>query len=88
MDNIILSPEELSTILDLKNKKDILINSFGILETEYQSEKLNLLNQLQEINTIQEKLGVLLQQKYGEGIINLNSGTFVKTWFWEFLTYL
>jgi hypothetical protein len=30
----------------------------------------------------------LLQQKYGEGIINLNSGTFVKTWFWEFLTYL
>jgi hypothetical protein len=79
MDNIILSPEELSTILDLKNKKDILINSFGILETEYQSEKLNLLNQLQEINTIQEKLGVLLQQKYGEGIINLNSGTFVKT---------
>ena len=79
MDNIVLSPEELSTILDLKNKKDLLINSFGILETEYQSKKINLLNQLQEINTIQEKLGVLLQQKYGEGIINLNSGTFVKT---------
>jgi hypothetical protein len=79
MDNIVLSPEELSTILDLKNKKDLLINSFGILETEYQSEKINLLNQLQEINTIQEKLGVLLQQKYGEGIINLNSGTFTKT---------
>jgi hypothetical protein len=79
MDNIILSSEELSTILDLKNKKDLLINSFGILETEYQSEKINLLNQLQEINTIQEKLGVLLQQKYGEGIINLNSGTFIKT---------
>jgi len=79
MDNIILSPEELSTILDLKSKKDLLINSFGHLETEYQTKKLNLLNQLQEINTIQEKLGVLLQQKYGEGIINLNTGTFVKT---------
>jgi hypothetical protein len=79
MGNIILSPEELSTILDLKNKKDLLINSFGILETEYQSQKINLLNQLQEINAIQEKLGVLLQQKYGEGIINLNTGTFVKT---------
>jgi hypothetical protein len=79
MGSIILSPEELSTILDLKNKKDLLINSFGILETEYQSQKINLLNQLQEINAIQEKLGVLLQQKYGEGIINLNTGTFVKT---------
>jgi hypothetical protein len=79
MDNIILSPEELSIISDLKNKKDLLINSFGILETEYQTKKLNLLNQLQEINTIQEKVGVLLQKKYGEGIINLNTGTFVKT---------
>ena len=79
MDNIILSSEELSTILDLKSKKDLLITSFGILETEYQSEKINLLNQLQEINAIQEKLGVLLQKKYGEGIINLNTGTFVKT---------
>lgn len=79
MDNIILSPEELSIISDLKNKKDLLINSFGILETEYQTKKLNLLNQLQEINTIQEKVGVLLQTKYGEGIININTGTFVKT---------
>jgi hypothetical protein len=79
MDNIILSPEELSIISDLKNKKDLLINSFGILETEYQTKKLNLLNQLQEINTIQEKIGVLLQTKYGEGIINLNTGIFVKT---------
>jgi hypothetical protein len=79
MDNIILSPEELSIILDLKNKKDILINTFGLLETEYQTEKLNLLNQLQELNTVQEKLGVLLQSKYGEGMINLNTGTFVKT---------
>lgn len=79
MDNIILSPEELSIISDLKNKKDLLINSFGVLETEYQTKKLNLLNQLQEINTIQEKIGVLLQTKYGEGIININTGTFVKT---------
>ena len=79
MDNIILSPEELSIISDLKNKKDLLINSFGVLETEYQTKKLNLLNQLQEINTIQEKIGVLLQTKYGEGIINTNTGTFVKT---------
>ena len=79
MDNIILSPEELSIISDLKNKKDLLINSFGILETEYQTKKLNLLNQLQEINTIQEKIGVLLQTKYGEGIININTGIFTKT---------
>lgn len=78
MDNIILSSEELSTILELKNKKDTLINSFGILETDYQTKKLTLLNQLQEINTIQEKLGVLLQQKYGEGIIDINTGMFIK----------
>jgi hypothetical protein len=30
----------------------------------------------------------LLQKKYGEGIINLNTGTFVKTWFWKIFTYL
>ena len=78
MDNVILSSEELSTILELKNKKDLLINSFGILETDYQTKKLTLLNQLQEINTIQEKLGVLLQQKYGEGVIDTTTGMFIK----------
>jgi hypothetical protein len=30
----------------------------------------------------------LLQQKYGDGTIDINTGIFKKTWFWRFLTYL
>jgi len=79
MDKIVLTPEELSVLKELKNKRDILSKSFGELEIEYQTQKQNLLHQLHKINTNQEKIGVLLQQKYGEGTIDINTGIFKKT---------
>ena len=79
MDEIVLTPEELSVLKELKNKRDILSNSFGELEIEYQIKKQNLLHQLHKINTTQEKIGVLLQQKYGEGTIDITTGILKKT---------
>jgi hypothetical protein len=79
MDEIVLTPEELSVLKELKNKRDILSNSFGDLEIEYQIKKQTLLSQLHKVNTTQEKIGVLLQQKYGEGTIDINTGIFKKT---------
>jgi hypothetical protein len=79
MDEIVLTPEELSVLKELKNKRDILSNSFGDLEIEYQNKKQTLLSQLHKINATQEKIGVLLQQKYGEGTIDINTGIFKKT---------
>jgi hypothetical protein len=79
MDKIVLTPEELSVLKELKNKRDILSNSFGELEIEYQTKKQNLLHQLHKINATHEKIGVLLQQKYGEGTIDINTGIFTKT---------
>ena len=65
--------------MQIKSERDELTGDFGILEIEYQTQKQYLLNQLQELNTNQENFGVLLQEKYGEGTVNINTGEFVKS---------
>ena len=79
MEKTVLTSEELSTLMKIKSKRDELTGDFGILEIEYQTQKQYLLNQLQELNTNQENFGVLLQEKYGEGTVNINTGEFVKS---------
>ena len=51
MDQIILTPEELSVLKELNIKKNILSNNFKELEIEYQSKKQYLQFQLKIINT-------------------------------------
>ena len=74
MEKTVLSSEELSTLLQIKNKRDELTGDFGILEIEYQTQKQYLLKELQELNADQEKFGLLLQEKYGEGTVNIDTG--------------
>ena len=76
MEKTVLTSEELSTLMKIKSKRDELTGDFGILEIEYQTQKQYLLNQLQELNTNQENFGVLLQEKYGEGTVDLTTGEF------------
>jgi len=79
MEKTVLSSEELSTLLQIKNKRDELTGDFGILEIEYQTQKQYLLKELQELNADQEKFGLLLQEKYGEGTVNIDTGEFIKS---------
>ena len=74
-----LSPEELYLIKRLSNQREKIKSQLGNLEYE-----LQLLNQeknkvIQELQLLEEnfiKIGKELQEKYGEGNINLEKGEF------------
>ena len=75
-----LTPEELQTIKTLNNDRDKLITNFGILEYDIQTlelQKEQLIEKLQRLNTLSEKLGVELQNKYGDGNVNIDTGEFI-----------
>ncbi len=74
-----LSPEELYLIKRLSNQREKIKSQLGNLEYE-----LQLLNQeknkvIQELYILEEnfiKAGKELQEKYGEGALNLKTGEF------------
>lgn len=82
MEKIKLSKKELQSLWDLQSNEKNLIYALG--EIEY--NKIQLENRFleikKELNNIKDKfnkLGEELQNKYGDGQINLESGEFIKT---------
>ena len=81
MDNQFLTPEELLQIKNLDNSRNELISQFGIIEFDIQSleiTKEKLIDKLQQVNKSSEELGIMLQKKYGDGNVNIETGEFVK----------
>ena len=82
MENQILTPEELSKLQSIEDKRGELVERFGIIEINIQDLKLQkelIIKELSELKTTELDFGVLLQQKYGEGTIDINTGIFKKT---------
>ena len=80
METKILTPEELQTVKNLNDENSSLITQFGMLEMEIQNlelQKLNLVEKLKQLNQASTKIGNELEQKYGEGNVNLNTGEFI-----------
>ena len=85
MEKQVLTQEEIQSLKNIQNNQALLIEQLGILEyrilvleTEKQKLKQTLQNQLEE----EEKLGKHLQQKYGDGNIDLEKGEFIPvSWF-------
>ena len=70
-----LQEEELQNIKGAQTKITQLIYGLGQLEVQ----KTNVLTQLEEAQLEQNKLGKELQEKYGEGNINLETGELTLT---------
>jgi len=70
-----LQEEELQNIKGAQTKITQLIYGLGQLEVQ----KTNVLTQLEEAQMEQNKLGKELQEKYGEGNINLETGEITLT---------
>lgn len=70
-----LQEEELQNIKGAQTKITQLIYGLGQLEVQ----KTNVLTQLEEAQLEQNKLGKELQEKYGEGNINLETGEITLT---------
>jgi len=80
MEKKVLTQEEIQSLKTIQSRQQSLLNMFGdleykiqILELEKQKLKQTLQNQLEE----EEQIGKQLQQKYGDGSIDLEKGEFI-----------
>jgi stress response protein YsnF len=80
MENKVLTPEELSKLQELNNRRGDLIERFGILEINIQDlelQKEQLIEELSQIKRAEVEIGALLQEKYGDVNINLSTGEII-----------
>ena len=78
----VLTPEEIQSLKLIQEKRVQLVEQFGVLEMrlqdlEYQKEQLK--TNLQQLRQEEIKVGETLQQKYGDGSINLEKGEFISS---------
>ena len=78
----VLTPEEIQSLKSIQEKRIQLVEQFGVLEMrlqdlEYQKEQLK--TNLQQLRQEEIKVGETLQQKYGDGSINLEKGEFISS---------
>jgi hypothetical protein len=82
MEKIILSKEEITELKQSQDLQNELMRSLG--EIEYQIQELELQkeefrNKMKGFKTNNQKMGENLQSKYGDGVVNLDSGEFNKS---------
>ena len=80
MEKQVLTQEEIQSLKNIQSRQQSLLNMFGDLEYKIQIlelEKQNLKQQLQKQLEEEEKIGKQLQQKYGDGSIDLEKGEFI-----------
>jgi hypothetical protein len=78
----VLTPEEIQSLKLIQDKRIQLVEQFGVLEMrlqdlEYQKEQLK--TELRQLRQEEIKVGETLQQKYGDGSINLEKGEFISS---------
>jgi hypothetical protein len=77
MENKIITPEELTKLKEINDKRGELVEQFGMIEINIQDldlQKQILIKSLSELKNDEAQFGALLQQKYGDVSINLNTG--------------
>jgi hypothetical protein len=75
----VLTPEEIQSLKSLQQKRVQLTEQFGVVELRIQEINLQkdyLIEELKKVRQEEIKIGESLQQKYGEGTINLERGEF------------
>lgn len=75
----VLTQEELQEIKDFQDKRRTLIQQFGIIEFNIQdleSQKQQLTAELNNLKQLEIQIGSKLQDKYGEGTIDIDKGEF------------
>jgi hypothetical protein len=81
METKVLTQEELQQLKDVQQERLILIEQFGIIEyniQELEQQKNQLKTTLFNLKQKEIELGKTLQDKYGEGTINIEKGEFYK----------
>jgi hypothetical protein len=82
MEKKVLTPEEIQSILKLQKIQAKLVEDFGLVEYQIQSltqQKQELINELNSYKQQEIQLGKVLQEKYGDGTIDLEKGEFISS---------
>ena len=82
MEQVFLTDEEYKQISSLQENQNALIATLGQVEYQLQfltNRKSEVLDQLKQVEGENEKIGKELQDKYGNGTINMETKEFVKT---------
>ncbi len=82
MEKIQLSQEEIEVLTNLQNTQTNIINSLGQLEYSIQLlelQKESLTEQIEQLKESEKKVGQDLNEKYGNGNIDLNTGFLTPT---------
>ena len=80
MEKKVLAQEEITQLKNVREKRIQLVESYGILESriqEFNLQKDNLKDELKKLIQEETDLGKNLQQKYGDGSIDLEKGEFI-----------
>lgn len=77
METKVLTQEEISSLKEIQSKRIQLTERFGVLEIQYEAQKQLLKNELTSLLAKEELVGNQLQQKYGNGSIDLEKGEFI-----------
>jgi len=92
MEKKVLTQEEIQSLKKIQANQQILLDAFGDIEYKiqlFELEKQKLKQSLQLQVEEEIKIGKQLQEKYGDGNIDLEKGEFIPvSWFWQSLRYL
>ncbi len=80
MENKVLTQEEIQQLKNIREQNTQLVEQFGFIEYQLQSlflQKEELSKNLKEVRLSEIALGKQLQDKYGDGTINLEKGEFI-----------
>jgi len=80
MEKTVLTTDELQSLKNFQSTRSQIINDFGIIEFQIQelkTQKEMLVKALANLKIEENKVSQELQDKYGEGNIDLTSGEFV-----------
>lgn len=79
METKVLTQEEVQELRDVRSLRTELMEQFGIIELRIQELSLQkdmLKEELKKLRQRETELGETLQQKYGDGSIDLDKGEF------------
>ena len=82
MEQVFLTKEEIEKLKNIQANESNLITQFGQLEYQIQTlnlQKENLKNNITSLQTESSNFGKELQDKYGEGTIDVTTGEFIKS---------
>jgi hypothetical protein len=80
MEKQVLTQEEIQSLKSIQSNQSLLIEQLGLLEYRVlilEKEKEKLKQTLQNQIEAEEQIGKQLQQKYGDGSIDLEKGEFI-----------